>query len=631
MRSDPAAQVFVVLLAAYAIGHAALRVWISPVLNIDDAREAIFSQTLAWGYEPRQPPLYTWLVWATVRLRGVSVASLTAAQVRAARRRLRVHLRVARLTLREPRLAPLAAFSLLLLLPDRLVRSRRPHPERRGAGGRRGHGLRAGPARDGPHGRALCVAGPRARRGHAVQAHLPRLRRGARAGGAEPRPVPAAPPGPPGDRHRRRWRRSCSCRTRSWLAAHEGDLVRLYLRQLGAGSARPFAAGVLDGLGAVLRAARLLRGADRSRVSRAVPGDLPPEVDGGPAGARRTARRAVEEPAGRLVERTLLAGLGLLGAGALLEHPGPAQVPLGHPALLPPAAVRVLATGSAGRRRRASPTPAERMPASWRSPRALMVTGILLQVRLGARLGVPSRLNTPYDAVATAVAAAGFRQGTIVAGQGPLGGNLRLAFPSSRVVSLEAPGYLPAPASRGSARPVSRGVGSGSAPRRCRRILRAYLRARLGAEVPGSLPIATVAAPHRHAPAVEYRAFYVHLPDGRRRTAGDGAAWPRGARARGGAGPRGRPPARGRAPESPRAASRHGTREPAGGDLRLAGGVRRSARGLHHPASSLVQLLEQRARLPRRGVRGAQASGPAPRPRGGRFVHLRLRPVPARP
>ena len=69
------------------------------------------------GLPARQPPLYTWLVWATVRLAGASVASLTAAQVRGARRRVRLHLPTARRILVEPALAPLAAFSLLLLLP----------------------------------------------------------------------------------------------------------------------------------------------------------------------------------------------------------------------------------------------------------------------------------------------------------------------------------------------------------------------------------------------------------------------------------------------------------------------------------------------------------------------------------
>ena len=77
---------------------------------------------------------------------------------------------------------------------------------------------------------------------------------------------------------------------------------------------------------------------------------------------------------------------------------------------------------------------------------ALMVAGIVLHIHLGAHVGLPARLNTPYDAVAGAIAADGFRRGTIVAGPGPLGGNLRLAFPDSRVASLETPGYLPPPA-----------------------------------------------------------------------------------------------------------------------------------------------------------------------------------------
>ena len=53
---------------------------------------------------------------------------------------------------------------------------------------------------------------------------------------------------------------------------------------------------------------------------------------------------------------------------------------------------------------------------------------------------------------ASAVGAAGFRHGTIVTGPGPLGGNLRLAFPTARVASLETPGYLaPAPVPGGEA------------------------------------------------------------------------------------------------------------------------------------------------------------------------------------
>ena len=99
-----------------------------------------------------------------------------------------------------------------------------------------------------------------------------------------------------------------------------------------------------------------------------------------------------------------------------------------------------------------------------------MVAGILLQIHFGARVGVPARLNTPYDAVAAAVAGDGFRQGTIVAGPGPLGGNLRLAFPDSRVASLETPGLPAAARGRRRRRPVSRGLGPRQRATRSRRI-----------------------------------------------------------------------------------------------------------------------------------------------------------------
>ena len=142
-----------------------------------------------------------------------------------------------------------------------------------------------------------------------------------------------------------------------------------------------------------------------------------------------------------------------------------------------------------------------------------MVIGILLQILLGAQVGLPARLNTPYDVVAGAVAADGFRRGTIVAGPGPLGGNLRLAFPDSRVASLETPGYLPPPVA---------GAGGGE----CLLVwdhgagdavpadLGAWLRARLDVGSPAAPPIGRLTAPYRHTPAREYRAFFVHLPQG---------------------------------------------------------------------------------------------------------------------
>ncbi|MGH7359301.1 MAG: hypothetical protein ACREJR_10860, partial [Candidatus Rokuibacteriota bacterium] len=102
-------------------------------------------------------------------------------------------------------------------------------------------------------------------------------------------------------------------------------------------------------------------------------------------------------------------------------------------------------------------------------------------------------------------------RGTIVAGLGALGGNLRLAFPDSRVASLETPGYLPPPAASSGQCLVIWDRGSGET---VPDDLRAWLRARFGADVARDVPVARVTAPYRHTPGQEYRAYYVLLPPG---------------------------------------------------------------------------------------------------------------------
>ncbi len=66
---------FIGLIGAYVALHFLLRVVFSPVIGTDDVTQAIYAQVLAWGYEFRQPPLYTWLQWGSDRLIGVGVAS----------------------------------------------------------------------------------------------------------------------------------------------------------------------------------------------------------------------------------------------------------------------------------------------------------------------------------------------------------------------------------------------------------------------------------------------------------------------------------------------------------------------------------------------------------------------------
>ncbi|MCV9997704.1 glycosyltransferase family 39 protein [Pararhizobium sp. YC-54] len=78
LRTDfrrPDAMIFAV--AAYFVLCVALRVFISPALEIDEGEQAFVSQFLALGYGP-QPPFYNWLQYAVVEAFGVSLTALTA-------------------------------------------------------------------------------------------------------------------------------------------------------------------------------------------------------------------------------------------------------------------------------------------------------------------------------------------------------------------------------------------------------------------------------------------------------------------------------------------------------------------------------------------------------------------------
>jgi len=66
------------LLAAYLGLHFVMRLLLSSTIGVDDVAEAIYAQSLQWSYYPRQPPLYTWLVWGSFQIFGVSLAAVTA-------------------------------------------------------------------------------------------------------------------------------------------------------------------------------------------------------------------------------------------------------------------------------------------------------------------------------------------------------------------------------------------------------------------------------------------------------------------------------------------------------------------------------------------------------------------------
>ena len=60
----------------WMLAHVASRVVVSPALELDEAEQALWSQTLACGYGS-QPPLYTWLQAGWFALLGPSVLALS--------------------------------------------------------------------------------------------------------------------------------------------------------------------------------------------------------------------------------------------------------------------------------------------------------------------------------------------------------------------------------------------------------------------------------------------------------------------------------------------------------------------------------------------------------------------------
>jgi 4-amino-4-deoxy-L-arabinose transferase-like glycosyltransferase len=63
----------VAVLAIYCALHFAVRFCLSPTLGWDDAEQALWAQQLSLGYEIRQPPLYTWMLWGLFQVFGKTV------------------------------------------------------------------------------------------------------------------------------------------------------------------------------------------------------------------------------------------------------------------------------------------------------------------------------------------------------------------------------------------------------------------------------------------------------------------------------------------------------------------------------------------------------------------------------
>lgn len=107
---------FWLLLALFAVAHFALRLWAFPTIGTDDVQAALAAQSWAWGYEPRNPPLPTWLLMGFYTVFGVTTAAHVALRYTLYAVLLGFAYLAGRRVLKTPGLAAISAWSVLLML-----------------------------------------------------------------------------------------------------------------------------------------------------------------------------------------------------------------------------------------------------------------------------------------------------------------------------------------------------------------------------------------------------------------------------------------------------------------------------------------------------------------------------------
>lgn len=65
------------MLALYLTAHIVLRLWETPNIAKNEVQEAIAAQSWAWGYHPRNPPLHTWMLMASYAIFGANLFAHT--------------------------------------------------------------------------------------------------------------------------------------------------------------------------------------------------------------------------------------------------------------------------------------------------------------------------------------------------------------------------------------------------------------------------------------------------------------------------------------------------------------------------------------------------------------------------
>jgi lipopolysaccharide core galacturonosyltransferase RgtB len=486
---------FGALLAAYAVVHVALRVWLSPTLTIDDSREAMLAQTLAWGYQARQPPLYNWLVWAAFRSVGAGVLGLTLVKYAVLAVAYAFVYASGRRILGEGRLPALAALSLLLMVPITwVVHEALTHSVavlaaaaaafytllRVEASGSRSAYVAFG---------AALAAGLLSKFSFALFA-------GALLVGALGV-----------DRFRARLlhrRMLLAVATAAlvvlpfavWFYRHDFALMRIYAEEVDPGEPEPWLRGVASALYYMVRVSLYYLTPAWLILLALFPGAWRP------AGSDA----APPSPGERLLARFFLAELGILLAGTLFAG----LTYLKFRWLMPALFLFPLYIFCRVARR---PIDGARLRGYGRvllAAEAIVLLAFVGNIARGDALGKASHLNAPYDTLAARLAAAGFTHGTLAGGEGPVAGNLRLWFPRARVVRIANPDYLPPGDGGGQCLIVWEKERSDPVPVE----VREWLAAALGATVPPEAPGRVLEALYHHATGQVLRVRYLLLPQG---------------------------------------------------------------------------------------------------------------------
>ena len=106
---------FLAAISVYLIAALALRLTVVPALTPDEGEQVLYAQSLELGYEPRNPPLFTWLVWALQIPFGIGLLPVALAHTACLFAFYACLYAASRQMLADKRLAALAALSPVAL------------------------------------------------------------------------------------------------------------------------------------------------------------------------------------------------------------------------------------------------------------------------------------------------------------------------------------------------------------------------------------------------------------------------------------------------------------------------------------------------------------------------------------